>query len=90
MPPAKKLKSGAAAKAKAGSAVAARPPTAVPDGESGFAQLAKQHWLKGTKRGAKIKVKNGVIKDDIWDALEKDGFAFKSLLALESLQILER
>ena len=89
MPPAKKLKSGAAPKAKAGSKAAAPPVTAVPDGESAFAQLAKEHWLKGGKRAAKVKVKNDVIKGGLWDALEKDGFAFRSLLSLETLQTLE-
>ncbi|CAK7227873.1 hypothetical protein SBRCBS47491_006716 [Sporothrix bragantina] len=89
MPPAKKLKSGTVSKAKAGRAAAEPPVAAVPDGESAFAQLAKQHWLKGGKRAAKVKVKNDVIKDGIWDVLEKEGFTFKSLLSLETLQILE-
>lgn len=61
------------------------------DGESSFAQLAKTHWLKPTKKkAAKVKVKPEVLKNDIWDVLEKEDFAFKSLLALENLQILER
>ena len=90
MPPAKKLKSGTASRATASKAAAESPVAAVPDGESAFAQLAKQHWLKGGKRAAKVKVKNDVIKDGIWDVLEKEGFAFKSLLSLETLQILER
>ncbi|CAK7201249.1 hypothetical protein SEUCBS139899_003952 [Sporothrix eucalyptigena] len=89
MPPAKKLKSGTASKAAAGSKAAEPPAAAVPDGESAFAKLAKQHWLKGGKRAAKVKVKNDVIKTEIWDVLEEEGFLFKSLLSLESLQILE-
>ena len=90
MPPAKKHKSGAGAKGKAPSARAAPPTPAEVEGDSGFAQLAKLHWLKGTKRAAKVKVKNDVIKAGIWDALEKEGFAFRSLLSLETLQILEK
>ncbi|OAA56641.1 dead helicases superfamily protein [Niveomyces insectorum RCEF 264] len=93
MPPAKKLRSGTVARAKASSSSgssAAHPATTAPvEGETEFAQLAKQHWLKGSRRTTKVKVKNDVIKGEIWDTLEKDGFAFRSLLALESLQILE-
>ncbi len=87
MPPAKKLKSSGASKAKA---TAARPTTADLEGETEFAQLARQHWLKPSKRTTKVKVKNDVVKREIWDALENDGFNYKSLLTLESLQILER
>lgn len=90
MPPAKKLKSLTASKAKAGR-IAAEPPVAVvSDGDTAFLQLAKQHWLKGGKRATKVKVKNDVIKDGIWAVLEKEGFTFKSLLSLETLQIMER
>lgn len=61
------------------------------DTEDPFALLAKTHWLKPTKKKAtKVKVKPEVLKNEIWDVLEKDDFAFKSLLALENLQILER
>lgn len=89
MPTAKRLKkSGPAAKAQAAAVV---PPNATDsEGEAEFAQLAKQHWLKTTKKNTKVKVKNDVLKKEIWDGLEKDGFPFKSLLSLESLQILER
>jgi intron-binding protein aquarius len=59
-------------------------------GEGEFASLARQHWLKKSKRNTKVKVKNDVLKREIWDAIEKDGFQFKSLLALEGLQTLER
>lgn len=89
MPPAKKLRSGAGAKAKGGKKAAAQPPAAVPEGESAFAQLAKEHWLKGGKLADKVKVKNDVIKTGLWDMLEEEGFKFESLLALETLQTLE-
>ena len=67
-----------------------RPTVADLDGESAFAQLAQKHWLKPSKKSAKVKVKHDVLKDEIWDVLEKEDFAFKSLLALENLQILEK
>ncbi|KAK5629587.1 hypothetical protein RRF57_005302 [Xylaria bambusicola] len=87
MPTAKRLKSSA--KAKARDKPLARPTVADLEGESEFAQLAKQHWLKTSKSAAKVKVKNDVLKKDIWDVLEKDAFAYRSLLILEGLQTLE-
>lgn len=67
-----------------------RPTVADVDGEDAFAQLAKKHWLKTTKKSAKVKVKPDVLKNEIWDVLEKESFPFRSLLVLENLQILER
>jgi intron-binding protein aquarius len=68
-----------------------RPSTADPDDENPFVQLAKKYWLKTTsKKSTKVKVKPDVLKNEIWDTLEKEDFAFKSLLVLENLQILER
>ncbi|CAK7266763.1 hypothetical protein SEPCBS119000_002196 [Sporothrix epigloea] len=89
MPPAKKLKSLTASKARASRAAEEPPAAPIPNGDTEFMQLAKQNWLKGGKRATKVKVKNAVIKDGIWDVLEKEGFTFKSLLSLETLQILE-
>ncbi|KAI1155059.1 hypothetical protein F4825DRAFT_409440 [Nemania diffusa] len=87
MPTAKRLKSSA--KARARDKPPARPTVADLEGESEFAKLAKQHWLKASKGSAKVKVKAGVLKKEIWDVLEKDAFAYKSLLVLEGLQTLE-
>ncbi|KAI0911576.1 P-loop containing nucleoside triphosphate hydrolase protein [Ustulina deusta] len=87
MPTAKRLKRSA--KAKTRDKPPARPTVADLEGESEFAQLAKQHWLKASKSAAKVKVKNDVLKKEIWDVLEKDAFAYKSLLILEGLQTLE-
>lgn len=56
---------------------------------SEFARVAKQHWLKPT-RAAKVKVKNDVLKRDIWDPLEKEKFPAAALVELEGLQVLER
>lgn len=90
MPTAKRLKSNTRA-AKSKENITPRPTVADLEGESEFAQLAKKHWLKPTttKRAAKVKVKNDVLKKQIWDVLEKDGFPYKSLLVLEGLQTLE-
>ncbi|KAI0481141.1 P-loop containing nucleoside triphosphate hydrolase protein [Xylariaceae sp. FL0804] len=87
MPTAKRLKSGARSKIQDKAPV--RPTIADLEGETEFAQLARQHWLKTTKRKTKVKVKNDVLKREIWDVLEKDGFTYKSLLVLEGLQTLE-
>jgi len=46
--------------------------------------------LKTSKRATKVKVNQEVLKNEIWDVLEKDSFAFGSLLVLENLQILEK
>lgn len=89
MPTAKRLKGNAASKSKPKKQDTARPTAADIEGETEFAQLANKHWLKTTKRVTKVKVKNDVLKREIWDALEKDGFPYKSLLVLEGLQVLE-
>ena len=94
MPTAKRRKGGGAARADH----QVEPPKDVPDGrptpaeveeeEHPFVQLARKHWLKGGKAAPKIK--NDVLKQGIWDPLERDGFQYKPLLLLESLQTLER
>lgn len=89
MPTAKRQKKSSASQSRDTNPAPATTPL-VPQGESEFAQLAKQHWLKPSKKAAKVKVKNDVLKRDIWDPLEKEKFPIASLLALESLQILER
>ncbi|KAJ4153246.1 hypothetical protein LMH87_009743 [Akanthomyces muscarius] len=93
MPNAKRLKNSAAAKAKAPvhheEPAAEHPtPAEIEEEEHQFVQVARAHWLKKTKKTAKVKVKNDVLKQ-IWEALERDGFQHKSLLLLESLQTLE-
>ena len=94
MPPAKRVKSSADSRPNAGAS--GRPTVDDLEGESEFASLARQHWLKTPKQAskskakAKIKVKNDVLKREIWDILEKENFPLKSLLVLEGLQTLER
>lgn len=55
--------------------------------ENRWAQLAKKHWAKPVKTR---KVKNELIKTELWDVLDQDNFEYRSLLILESLQILEK
>ncbi|KAI1771286.1 P-loop containing nucleoside triphosphate hydrolase protein [Hypoxylon cercidicola] len=86
MPPAKRPKSDAKSKSRN---VEPRPTIADLEGESEFAELARKHWLKTTRRATKTKVKNEVLKSGIWDVLEKNGFPYKSLLVLEGLQTVE-
>lgn len=96
MPNAKRLKGSGAT--KAGKAAQPKPdvdgdrptPAEVEEEEHQFVQLARKNWLKPGKKPAKPKVKNDVLKQGIWDVLEQDGFQYKSLLLLESLQTLER
>ncbi|KAM0259412.1 hypothetical protein ACHAQJ_003306 [Trichoderma viride] len=64
-------------------------PAEVEEQEHQFVQVARKHWLKPGKKTAKVKVKNDVVKQGIWDVLEQDGFSYKLLLLLESLQTLE-
>ncbi|KAF4971671.1 hypothetical protein FSARC_1549 [Fusarium sarcochroum] len=95
MPTVKRLKGSGAAKAQKQSqpqpkSADGRPtPAEVEEEEHQFVQLARKHWLKSGKKPAKPKVKNDVLKQSIWDVLEREGFQYKSLLLLESLQTLE-
>ena len=96
MPNTKRLKGSGATKAQKPSdaprdAGKERPtPAEVEEEEHPFVQLARKHWLKPGKKAAQPKVKNDVLKQGIWDVLERDGFQYKSLRLLESLQTLER
>jgi intron-binding protein aquarius len=60
---------------------------AVTEGPDYYAEVANKTWLKSSKPP---KVLPGVVKDQLWDRLEKDGFAYGSLQVLETLQVLER
>ncbi|OAA44860.1 DEAD helicases superfamily protein (Aquarius) [Metarhizium rileyi] len=95
MPNAKRFKSSGTARAgkardPAPNVEDDRPtPAEVEEEEHQFVQLARKNWLKPGKKAAKSKVKNDVLKQGIWDVLDHDGFQYKSLLLLESLQTLE-
>lgn len=56
--------------------------------ESRWQSLAERHWSKPTNKARKVKTE--VVKNEIWDVLEKQDFDFRSLLALENLQLLEK
>lgn len=58
-----------------------------PEGVSHWESLALKYWSKSTK--AK-KVDPEVIRKEIWDVLQTDSFEFRSLLALDNLQLLEK
>lgn len=54
--------------------------------DSPWVKLAKAHWLNTTVR----KAKPDVIKQQLWDPLEAEGFSNHSLLILENLNVLEK
>ena len=56
-------------------------------GESHWVVLGKKYWFKPVKSR---KVKNEVLKTELWDVLEEESFEYRSLLILESLQLLEK
>jgi intron-binding protein aquarius len=95
MPNTKRLKGGNAAKA----AQPSRPkpetaddrptPAELEEEEHAFVQLARKTWLKPGKKASTPKVKADVLKQGIWEVLERDGFSYKALRLLESLQVLE-
>lgn len=55
--------------------------------DSAWVKLAKTHWLETSNVR---KAKQDVIKKEIWDPLEAEGFNVRSLLTLENLSILEK
>ncbi|KAF2097522.1 hypothetical protein NA57DRAFT_41462 [Rhizodiscina lignyota] len=69
------------------SALHARPTVSDLHGENQYAQFARKHWLKAKKAPT---VKSNILKSELWDSLEKDGFSYGSLLILENLQVLEK
>ncbi|KAF2432838.1 intron-binding protein aquarius [Tothia fuscella] len=73
--------------AKGDSSASQRPTIADLQGDNHYAEIARKIWL--TKKKAP-KVQPKVVKEDLWDHLEKEGFAYTSLLILETLQVLER
>ena len=56
------------------------------EGQKAWASLAEKYWAKSVK----TKVKNEVIQSELWDVLEQHNFEYRSLLILESLQLLEK
>ncbi len=95
MPTSKRLKGSGAAKGQQKpnsqeDASKERPtPAEVEEEEHAFVQLARKHWLKPGKKAAHPKVKNDVLKQGIWEVLEREDFQYKTIRLLESLQVLE-
>ena len=52
-----------------------------------WVKLAKASWLGASNTP---KIKQDIIKKDLWDPLEAEGFNLRSLLTLENLNVLER
>lgn len=72
-------------------AVQESPSDVGPEQTDSWAQLAQKHWLKATGKSTKpVKVKPDVVKNEIWDVLEKNDFNFRDLTELEGLQFLDR
>jgi len=71
----------------AGDTAATRPTVADLQGDNHYAQVARKYWLKNKKPP---KVQPKVVKEELWDHLEKDSFSYSSLLILETLQALEK
>ena len=56
--------------------------------EAHWRDLAQKHWSNPSTKHRKVR--SEVVKNDIWDVLEEDGFEFRTLLTLENLQLLEK
>ncbi|KAF2398402.1 P-loop containing nucleoside triphosphate hydrolase protein [Trichodelitschia bisporula] len=69
------------------SSMHSRPTVADLNGDNHYTEVARKHWLNAAKPP---KVKPTVVKDELWDKLEAEGFPYGSLLILETLQVLER
>lgn len=67
-----------------------RPTVADLQHEGLFTELARHHWLQSNQRTTKVKVKNDLLKNEIWDVLAQNDFQYRYLLELDNLQILER
>ena len=63
-----------------------RPAVSEYDELSHWTALAHEYWQKSTPV---TRVQSEVIKTKIWDVLQNEAFKFRSLLALENLQVLE-
>jgi intron-binding protein aquarius len=73
--------------AKGESSASLRPTVADLQGDNHYAEVARKIWVNKKKLP---KVQPKVVKEELWDSLEKEGFAYGSLLILETLQVLEK
>lgn len=58
-----------------------------PNDTNKWTLLAEKYWLKPTKSR---NINAQVVKSEIWDVLQNNGFEYRSLLFLENLQLLEK
>ena len=72
--------------ADAQDALSGRPTLADLQGDTHYSQLAQKTWLNKKKPP---KVLPQILKEELWDRLEQDEFAFGKLLLLEQLRLLE-
>ena len=56
--------------------------------EARWRELAEKNWAKPTTKPRKVR--NDLLKSEIWEILEQDGFESRSLYTLENLQLLEQ
>ncbi|MCJ1401489.1 hypothetical protein MMC11_004703 [Xylographa trunciseda] len=56
--------------------------------EEQWKRLADAQWSKPSTKVRKVRPE--IVKTEIWDILEKEGFAFRSLSILDNLQLLEK
>jgi hypothetical protein len=73
--------------AKGDLSASSRPTVSDLQGDNHYAEIARKYWLKN-KKAPKVQPK--VVKEELWESLEKEGFAYTSLLILETLQVLEK
>lgn len=57
-------------------------------GDNRLAQLARKYWLSSKSKVKKVQP--NVVKEELWDELEKEHFPHQQLLLLEQLQLLDR
>ena len=55
--------------------------------ETRWRELAAENWSKPTQKPRKVR--NDFLKSKIWDVVEQEGFEYRTLWLLETLQLLE-
>lgn len=58
------------------------------EGQLQWRNVAANHWQTGSARTHKVRPE--VVKQEIWDVLEKEEFAYRNLQELDNLQLLEK
>lgn len=58
------------------------------EGDLQWRNVAKSHWLASSAKARKVRPE--VMKEEIWDVLEKEEFGYRHLQELDNLQLLEK